>query len=218
MALGVELPVFSAFDPDFCIPKRQAAGDPEAVHLAELRALRTEALGGAAVAHRVRKVLMAHADRAVTRREAEALFDIAETTREGASADFAALLAAAVANHLLSAGAGAAEASIFARSFWLDATVLASVQSGVAAPSLFAQVVTAALTEERVSACEGWVARGASDATLQAVTRAADPARSWVAERLGRRSAALSRAEALLVAVLKPCCDLTPAGAVAKAA
>lgn len=199
MAHSVELPVsFAAFDPDFCIPARQAAGDPEAVHLSELRALRMEALGGAAVAHRVRKVLLAGGPRPVSRREAEILFEIAETSCEGDSAPFAALFAAALMNHVLAGGRGDCGGTTLDRAGWLDVAVLDATSAGASVADVHAKVVTAALSEESVRSGEGWTARAASDSLLQGFRRAAKPDEHWALQRLRTRKRLATAAERLL--------------------
>ena len=207
---------FSAFDPDFHVLS-QGPKEPCAVLLAEMRALRTEAAAGAAVAHRLRKALLSGGSRPVSRREAEILCEIAETTAEGESDDFAGLYAAALANHLLAAGSAEC-APCLDRRLWLDDAMLACVGEGEDVAALLARAVTAALCEEAPCDCAGWSARPASDAMLTDLAAAAAPGRGWLAERLLPRGGRLTRAERQLAAAMAPCCDLLCGAPEARAA
>jgi hypothetical protein len=159
-------------------------------------------------ASRAAEALLSGGRGPVTRREAEALWDLA-TAAEGRAdrAQVEALFVAGVASHLLSqsTAANAACAGTLSRAPWV-ALAHSPVDTLNAA---FARILTAVLSEDAVCAEEGWAPRAAAELELHELA-AGIPAQNWIVERLSRAPAA--SAEARLSAFLGDLAKPRPMG------
>jgi hypothetical protein len=200
---------WSAYDPDFCVPYPPARQDDgAAASLAGLRQAREAVLSGAApdaVAASAAEALRKGGNGPVTRREAEAMWDLAAAAEGRADrGPLEALFLAAVASHLLSlsTSVGPAAAPALARGAWISLAHAPVASVG----ACFARVLTAVLSEDAICAEEGWAPRAAADSALRELA-AGVPAGNWVAERLSRAPAASavdSRLSAFLGELARP--------------